>query len=94
MLVNPSDAETRGIASGDMVQVFNARGVFDAVAKVTPDTMPGVVVSPMGYWGSRSSGGRTVNAINPPTYADYGRAPTFSDTLVEVGKAMDPGVAA
>ncbi len=94
VLVNPADAEARGIASGDMVEVSNARGAFAAVAEVTPDTMPGVVVSPMGYWGSRSAGGRTVNAINPPTYADYGRAPTFSDTLVQVGKAAVPTAAA
>lgn len=26
----------------------------------------------------------TVNALNPSAYADLGRAPTFSDTLVEV----------
>jgi hypothetical protein len=26
----------------------------------------------------------TVNALNPDAYADLGRAPTFSDTLVEV----------
>ena len=31
--------------------------------------------------------GRTVNAINPPAFADYGGAPTFSDTLVEVSAA-------
>ena len=46
----------------------------------------GVVVAPMGYWPGNSRGRRTVNAINPPAFADYGNAPTFSDTLVEVTK--------
>jgi hypothetical protein len=29
----------------------------------------------------------TVNALNPGAYADLGRAPTFSDTLVEIAVA-------
>ena len=29
----------------------------------------------------------TVNAVSPPAFADYGNAPTFSDTLVEVAGA-------
>ena len=41
----------------------------------------------MGYWLKGSRNGYTVNAINPPAFADYGNAPTFSDTLVEVAAA-------
>ena len=88
VLVNPTDAALRGIVSGDTVEVFNDRGLFEALAEVTTDTMEGVVVAPMGYWGSKAACGRTVNAINPPAFADYGHAPTFSDTLVQVGKRM------
>ena len=29
----------------------------------------------------------TMNAVSPPAFADYGNAPTFSDTLVEVAGA-------
>jgi hypothetical protein len=57
------------------------------VAEVSGDAMAGVVVAPMGYWPRDSRLRRTVNAINPSAYADYGRAPTFSDTLVEVARA-------
>jgi anaerobic selenocysteine-containing dehydrogenase len=67
--------------------VFNERGAFEAVAEVSGDAMAGVVVAPMGYWPRDSRKRRTVNAINPPAFADYGNAPTFSDTLVEVAKA-------
>jgi hypothetical protein len=46
--------------------------------------MPGVVIAPLGYWRDSSRAKATVNALNPSAYADLGRAPTFSDTLVEV----------
>ncbi|ETX00667.1 MAG: molybdopterin oxidoreductase [Candidatus Entotheonella factor] len=84
VLINGSDADARGLANGDAVRVFNDRGAFEAIARVTPDVRTGVVVAPLGYWTKDSRNGRTVNAINPPAFADYGRAPTFSDTLVEV----------
>ena len=84
VMINPNDAGSRGIADGNAVQVFNDRGTFHAVARVSEDTSPGVVVAPLGYWAKSSPNGRTVNAINPPAFADYGNAPTFSDTLVEV----------
>ncbi|TXL76669.1 molybdopterin oxidoreductase family protein [Vineibacter terrae] len=87
VVINPQDAAARGIAGGDMVRVFNDRGAFEAVAEISGDAMAGVVVAPMGYWPRDSRTRRTVNAINPPAFADYGNAPTFSDTLVEVAKS-------
>jgi anaerobic selenocysteine-containing dehydrogenase len=84
VMIHPADGGTRAIANGDPVRVFNDRGMFQAVAVVTEDVRPGVVVAPFGYWAQSSPNGRTVNAINPPAFADYGNAPTFSDTLVEV----------
>ena len=87
VMINPGDAGARGIADGDAVRVHNDRGTFEATARVSEDASPGVVVAPLGYWAKRSPNGRTVNAINPPAFADYGSAPTFSDTLVEVSTA-------
>jgi anaerobic selenocysteine-containing dehydrogenase len=84
VILSPDDAAARGISAGSPVRVFNDRGAFEAVAEVSTDATPGVVVAPMGYWPRNSRQRRTVNAINPPAYADYGHAPTFSDTLVEV----------
>jgi anaerobic selenocysteine-containing dehydrogenase len=86
VVLSPGDAAARGISAGDPVRVFNERGAFEAVAEVSDDAMAGVVVAPMGYWPRNSPGRRTVNAINPPAFADYGHAPTFSDTLVEVAR--------
>lgn len=65
-------------------RVHNARGAFEALAAISEDTRPGVVVAPMGYWLSGSRSESTVNAVNSARYAGMGRAPTFSDTLVEV----------
>lgn len=84
VLINAADADVRGIAAGDRVRVHNDRGCFDAAAEISADTRAGIVIAPMGYWGR---GVRTVNAINPPVFADYGNAPTFSDTLVEVTRS-------
>lgn len=91
VLVNPADARARNVGDGSPVRIFNDRGSVEAVAKVTEDVMPGVIVAPMGYWRSLSRGGATVNALNPASYADFGRAPVFSDTLAEMvvaGAAM------
>jgi anaerobic selenocysteine-containing dehydrogenase len=81
--MHPADARARGIAEGERVEVFNDRGRFQAEAQVSDEVRQGVVVAPLGYW-AVSSGGRSVNAINASRYADLGRAPAFSDTLVEV----------
>jgi len=48
--INLSDAEARGIKDGDMVKVFNDRGVMVIPARVTGRIMPGVVDIPQGAW--------------------------------------------
>ncbi|MGR3320761.1 MAG: molybdopterin-dependent oxidoreductase [Pseudooceanicola sp.] len=48
--VNPADAASRGIETGDLVRVYNARGACRARASVTDDIRPGVVALPTGAW--------------------------------------------
>ena len=84
LMIHPEDAAARYIGEGSYVRVHNQRGAFEAVAAVSDDTRPGIVVAPMGYWLNGSRSGNTVNAVNSARYADMGRAPIFSDTLVEV----------
>jgi hypothetical protein len=60
---------------------------------VSAEVMQGLVVAPLGYWRDLSRAKATVNALNPSAYADLGRAPTFSDTLVQVAIAQ-PAAAA
>jgi len=86
VFLHPEDAEQRGIVAGAPIRVFNDRGAFEAFASISPDIMPGVVMAPSGYWHRSNRKGATVHALTPPAYADLGRAPTFSDVLVQVGK--------
>jgi anaerobic selenocysteine-containing dehydrogenase len=87
VIVNPKDALARNVGEGSAVRIFNDRGSFEAIAKVSADVMQGIVVAPLGYWRDSSRAKGTVNALSPGVYADLGRAPTFSDTLVEVAVA-------
>jgi anaerobic selenocysteine-containing dehydrogenase len=82
--LNPADAAARGITDRSPVRVFNARASVTALARVGTDVAAGVVLMPMGHWPSASPDGVAVNALNSTRYADIGRAPTFSDTAVEV----------
>jgi anaerobic selenocysteine-containing dehydrogenase len=87
VLLNPDDAARRGIVAGAPIRVFNDRGSFEAFATVSSDIMPGVVVAPSGYWQRSNRKGATVHVLTPPAFADLGRAPTFSDILVQVSGA-------
>jgi anaerobic selenocysteine-containing dehydrogenase len=87
VMINPADALARNVGQGSPVRLFNDRGSFEAVAELSDAVMPGVVVAPLGYWRETSRAAATVNALNPAAYADLGRAPTFSDSLVEVEPA-------
>jgi biotin/methionine sulfoxide reductase len=48
--LHPGDARARGIADGDLVQVFNSRGRCLGSAKLDGAVMPGVVVVSTGAW--------------------------------------------
>jgi biotin/methionine sulfoxide reductase len=50
LTIHPADAAARGIATGDVVRVFNGRGACLAGADVSDAVMPGVVVLPTGAW--------------------------------------------
>ncbi|SCY84596.1 molybdopterin-dependent oxidoreductase [Rhizobium sp. NFACC06-2] len=88
VIMHPADAEARGITEGDAVRVFNDRGEFVGSALVSNDTMPGVVASYLGHWASNSRSNSAVNSISSDRQANLGRAPTFSDNLVEVTKVQ------
>ena len=50
VLIHPADAAARGVADGDVVELFNDRGRCLAGARVTADVMPGVVFLWTGAW--------------------------------------------
>ena len=84
VLMNKANAEQRDINDGDKVKVFNDRGSYEGLVRITDDVNPGIVVSTLGYWRQLNEG--TVNSISSAEFANMGNAPTFSDNLVEVKK--------
>ncbi|APH56965.1 Molybdopterin dependent oxidoreductase [Granulibacter bethesdensis] len=82
VLINVSDAQARGIEDGDHVKVMNDRGAFRAMARITSDVNPGIVITTLGYWRQLNDG--TVNSISSAAFSDLGHAPSFSDNLVDV----------
>ena len=82
VLINPADAENRGVTEGQKVKVFNDRGSFEAAAKVTTDVNKGIVVTTLGYWRQMNNG--VVNSVSSNAFGDMGNSPTSHDCLVEV----------
>lgn len=50
LTIHPTDAAERGIGTGELVRVFNARGACQAKVSVSDDIRPGVVALPTGAW--------------------------------------------
>lgn len=82
VLINAADAQKRGVVKGAKVKVFNDRGAFVGVAKVTDDVNAGIVVASLGYWRQLNNG--TVNCISLAEFGDMGNSASFSDNLVEL----------
>jgi len=87
IVVHPDDALSRGIKDGDPVRVFNERGSFEVVARVSDEIRCGVVMANVGHWRKFSRASATVAAVNSVRFGDLGNCPTFSDTLVQVEPA-------
>jgi anaerobic dimethyl sulfoxide reductase subunit A len=88
--MNSIDAERRGIQNGDMVRVFNDRGVTVLPAKVTNRIMPGTVDIPEGAWYDPDEHGvdkgGCANVLTKDEPSPGGAYPT-NTSLVQVEKA-------
>jgi anaerobic selenocysteine-containing dehydrogenase len=87
--IHPDDAALRGIASGDLVRIFNQRGSFVAKARVTGKARQGLVVGLSIWWKKFASDGKNANEVTSQRLTDMGNAPTFYDVLVQVEKAQE-----
>jgi anaerobic selenocysteine-containing dehydrogenase len=85
--IHPNDAASRDIYHGDMVRIFNDRGVFVAKARVTDKARAGLVVGLSIWWKKLARDGKNANEVTSQRLTDMGRAPTFYDLLVQVEKA-------
>ena len=83
--MHETDAAERSIATGDEVEVFNARGSVALKALVNAQVSTGVVAARLD-WNKLSANGANVNALTSETLTDIGGGATFYSTLVEVRK--------
>jgi molybdopterin guanine dinucleotide-containing S/N-oxide reductase-like protein len=83
--MHPTDARARGIASGDLVRVWNDRGEIRLTALVDGTVPEGVVAARLD-WSKFNQDGVNVNALTSERLTDIGAAPTFYSVVVEVNK--------
>ena len=84
--MHAQDAAARGIESGEVVRVFNQRGVYRCKVEVSKRARPGVVNGLGVWWRKLGLDGTNVNQVTSQKLTDLGRGPTFYDCLVEVAK--------
>ncbi len=92
--MHAEDAAARGVAPGDQVEVFNARGRIALRVKLSGKVGKGVVAARLDWnkLGGDSSGrGANVNALTSERLTDIGGGATFYSTLVQVRKTMVRG---
>jgi anaerobic selenocysteine-containing dehydrogenase len=67
--------------------VYNERGEFACLARVSDDVRPGVLVAPMGWWNADWPGARAAQATTSQELTELGNAPIFNDNRVELEPA-------
>jgi anaerobic selenocysteine-containing dehydrogenase len=87
--MNTGDAAPRGIADGDHVRVFNARGTCLLTAEVNGAVRTGVVHAPSVRWPRLAPGKQSINSLMSQRLTDRGGGPTFFSCLVQVEKCGD-----
>jgi biotin/methionine sulfoxide reductase len=96
VLINPSDAQSRGITDGDVVRLFNDRGACLAGAVLAADIRPGVVRLSTGAWyDPLTPGGLDVHGNPNVLTADHGtsalaQGPSAHTALVELELWTEP----
>lgn len=93
--INAQDAASRGIADGDLVELYNDRGTVIAGAVVSEDIMPGVVSIYEGCWPQVDSKGRCnsglVNFLTSSRHSSgLSEATSANTVLIKMRKCTDP----
>ncbi len=83
VVMSPVEANSRNIANGDKVRVYNNRGEIFITAKLDYSIRPGNVVIVNGYWNSE---GGSPNLLSKGRETDMGHGTAFHDNMVELEK--------
>jgi anaerobic selenocysteine-containing dehydrogenase len=86
--IHPDDAKARGIKNGELVEVVNDRGRFQARAIVGETVKPGVVVTQGIWWNKFTNDRVNCNSTTSTRLTDLGAGATFFDNLVEVRRCQ------
>ncbi|WP_336295667.1 DMSO/selenate family reductase complex A subunit [Cronobacter dublinensis] len=88
--INPQDAQARGIGQGDLVRIYNDRGVVQIPAQVTPRIIPGVVAMQAGAWWQPDAqgvdNGGCPNVLTSARITPLAKGNAHQTLLVEVTK--------
>jgi anaerobic selenocysteine-containing dehydrogenase len=87
VLMNPEDAQARGLSDGQAVRIYNEQGEVLTDLKLTEDVKIGVTVLPKGLWSHNTRNGQTSNVLCPDSSADLGLGACYNDARVEIGPA-------
>ncbi len=82
--IHAEDANSRGIAAGAQVSIFNDRGAFVAEAVITDRVRPGVVSAPSVWWPKLTTNRTNANHTTSQAVTDIGGGATFYDNQVDV----------
>ena len=89
--INPVDAEKRGINAGDMVRIYNDRGISQIPALITQRIIPGVVGMQAGAWWDPDENGvdhgGCPNVLTSARMTPLAHGNSHLTVLVEVSKA-------
>lgn len=89
--INPVDAEKRGINAGDMVRIYNDRGISQIPALITQRIIPGVVGMQAGAWWDPDEDGvdhgGCPNVLTSARMTPLAHGNSHLTVLVEVSKA-------
>ncbi len=91
VFLNPLDAAARGIKDGDLVRIFNERGVVVLTCRITKRIMPGVVDIPQGAWwepdGQGQDRGGSINTLTSERWTPLAFGTAQHTTQVQVERA-------
>lgn len=82
-VLHPTDAAARGIVDGDPIRLENDRGSVGLIARVSDDTLAGVVAVEGSRNRSGYRGGGPLNILTSDHLADFGGGATYQSTWVE-----------
>ncbi|MBM3420213.1 MAG: dimethyl sulfoxide reductase subunit A [Bacteroidetes bacterium] len=92
VFMNPADAASRNLKNGDMVRVWNDRGIIALPCRITRKIMPGLVDIPQGAWYKPDSEGidrgGCINTLTSEKWTPLAKGNPQHTIMVQVEKQI------